>query len=140
MYTVGDSASITCTISSATRIEWLRNDSMVHSGAGSPLTIQISVNDSIHHDLYTCRGYSIFSILAELDITMIVNGMCVNTGINIFVVLYAYVQKPPRHKLFTLLLLFLFCVRSAKCCNLYLRNCCVSSQFGSEPHHSLYCH
>ena len=75
MYIVGDSESVTCTITNATRIEWLHNGSVVHSGTGSQLTIQISVNDSIHHNLYTCRGYSGVSILNSLNVTTIVNGM-----------------------------------------------------------------
>ena len=76
---VGDSESIRCTIANATRVEWLKDGStVVESGTGSQLTLMLSINDSIHHSLYTCRGYSIFSTLAEVNITTIVNGMCVN--------------------------------------------------------------
>ena len=75
MYIVGDSESITCTFTNATRIEWLLNGSVVHSGTGSQLTIQISVNDSIHYNLYVCRGYNGVSILNSLNVTTIVNGM-----------------------------------------------------------------
>ena len=100
---MGDSASIRCTIFSATRIEWLHNGSVVHSGTGSQLTIQFSVNDSIHHNLYTCRGYSIFSTLAELNITVIVNGMCVNYLLVSLLYVYS-MQEPPGRKF----LLFFF--------------------------------
>ena len=75
MYIVGDSASITCTIRNATRTEWQHNGSVVHSGTGSQLTIQFSVNDSIHYNLYVCRGHNGVSILNSLNVTMIANGM-----------------------------------------------------------------
>ena len=72
---MGDSASITCTIFNATRIEWLHNGSVVHSGTGSQLTIRISVNDSVHHNLYTCRGYRNLRVIGGSNFTTIVNGM-----------------------------------------------------------------
>ena len=73
---MGNSKAITCTLSSATRIEWLHNGSVVQSGTGPQQTLRLSVNDSIHHNLYTCRGYRNFTIFESDNFTMIVNGMC----------------------------------------------------------------
>ena len=74
---MGYTESVTCTISSATRIEWLHNGSVVHSGPGPQQTIRwLSVNDSIHHNLYTCSGYRNFTIFESYNHTVIVNGMC----------------------------------------------------------------
>ena len=73
---MGDSdQSITCTIVNATRVEWLKDGIVVESGTGSQLVLMLSINDSIHHDLYTCRGYSTLRPISDLNVTMIVNGM-----------------------------------------------------------------
>ena len=71
----GDSESILCTIPNATRVEWLKDGAVVESGTGSQLTLILSINDSIHHSLYTCRGYSTLRPITDLNVTMIVNGM-----------------------------------------------------------------
>ena len=77
MYIVGYTESIICRVSGATRIEWLHNNgSVVHSGPGPQQTIWLSVNDSIHHNLYTCSGYRNFTIFESYNLTVIVNGMC----------------------------------------------------------------
>ena len=76
MYIVGNSKAITCRNPSATTIEWLHNGSVVQSGAGPQQTLWLSVNDSIHHNLYTCRGYRNLTIFESDNFTMIVNGMC----------------------------------------------------------------
>ena len=75
MYIVGSSAAIRGTVPRATRIEWLHNGSVVHCGTGSQLTIRISVNDSVHHNLYTCRGYRNLRVIGGFNFTTIVNGM-----------------------------------------------------------------
>ena len=72
---MGSSAAIRGTVPRATRIEWLHNGSVVHSGTGSQLTIRISVNDSVHHNLYTCRGYRNLRVIGGFNLTTIVNGM-----------------------------------------------------------------
>ena len=83
---VGDSESILCTIANATRVEWLKDGStVVESGTGSQLTLMLSINDSIHHSLYTCRGYSTLRPITDLNITTIVNGMLLICASNIFI-------------------------------------------------------
>ena len=77
MYILGDSESIRCTIPRATTIEWLHDGAVVESGTGTQLTIRLSINDSIHHNVYACRGYSNFTIVGGFNFTTIVNGMCV---------------------------------------------------------------
>ena len=74
---MGDSESVICTISRATRIEWLQvhDGAVVESGTGSQLTIRLSINDSIHHNVYVCRGYSNSTIVGGFNFTTIVNGM-----------------------------------------------------------------
>ena len=140
MYIVGNSKAITCTISSATRIEWLHNGSVVQSGAGPRQTLRLSVNDSIHHNLYTCRGYRNFTIIESNNFTMIVNGMCNHQFNSVQYTLLSpfYVHNCCFYNI--LYLDCLLCMCSAKYCNLHLHNCCVYSQFGPEPQHSLYSH
>ena len=75
MYILGDSESIRCTIPRATTIEWLHDGAVVESGTGTQLTIRLSINDSIHHNVYACRGYSNFTIVGGFNFTTIVNGM-----------------------------------------------------------------
>ena len=72
---MGSSQAIRGTVPHATRIEWLLNGSVVHSGTGFQLTIRISVNDSVHHNLYTCRGYRNLRVIGGFNFTTIVNGM-----------------------------------------------------------------
>ena len=72
---MGDSESIRCTIVNATRVEWLKDGAVVESGTGSPLVLMLSINDSIHYNLYTCRGYSTLRPIRDLNVTTIVNGM-----------------------------------------------------------------
>ena len=79
MYIVGDSESVRCTISRATRIEWLHDGAVVESGTGSQLTIRLSINDSIHHNVYACRGYNDSTVVGGFNFTTIVNGMHVCT-------------------------------------------------------------
>ena len=74
---MGDSESIRGTIPRATRIEWLHDGAVVESGTGSQLTIRLSINDSIHHNVYACRGYSDSTIVGGFNFTTIVNGMYV---------------------------------------------------------------
>ena len=76
MYIVGNSKAITCRHPGATRIEWLHNGYVVQSGAGPQQTLWLSVNDSIHHNLYTCSVYRNLTIFESDNFTMIVNGMC----------------------------------------------------------------
>ena len=51
MYTVGDSLTMTCTLNGATKIELLRNGTVVLNGAQTQLVLQLLNSDSIHHNL-----------------------------------------------------------------------------------------
>jgi len=74
MYTVGDSLTMTCALNGATKIELLRNGTVVLNGTQSQLVLQLLNSDSIHHNLYTCRGYTNSSAFSEDHITTIVLG------------------------------------------------------------------
>ena len=74
MYTVGENISITCTFNGTSRIEWLRNGTLVLNGTGSQLKLQLMNTDSIHHNLYTCRGYNNSTVFGESNVTTIVIG------------------------------------------------------------------
>ena len=68
---VGDSATLTCPILGATRFEWLLGEQTVASTS----TLSLTVNDSIHHNLYICKGRNVTSLVERLPVAMIVNGM-----------------------------------------------------------------
>ena len=68
---VDNSNTITCSISGATRFEWLLGGQTVASTA----TLSLTVNDSIHHNLYICQGHNATSLLNGLHVVVIVNGM-----------------------------------------------------------------
>jgi len=74
LFIVGHTESIKCTIAQATRLEWLQNGTLVLDGTGSQLVLQLSIDDSIHRTLYTCRGYTNSSAFSEDHITTIVLG------------------------------------------------------------------
>ena len=130
LYTVGGSESITCTIVNATRVEWLKDGTVVESGTGSQLTLQLSINDSIHHNLYTCRGYSMLRPTTDLNVTTIVNSMC-NVCIFICMISNEPLYAPPSY------IPCLFSLCSPKCCNHYLHQRSLSSHFGSGCQDSL---
>ena len=71
IYVVDNSNTITCSISGATRFEWLLGGQTVVSTA----TLSLTVNDSIHHNLYICQGHNATSLLNGLHVVVIVNGM-----------------------------------------------------------------
>ena len=47
---------------------------LVLNGTGSQLKLQLMNTDSIHHNLYTCRGYNNSSVFGESNVTTIVIG------------------------------------------------------------------
>ena len=65
MYLVDDSATLTCSISGATRFEWLLGGQIVASTA----ILSLTVNDSIHHNLYICQGHNSTSLVDGLGST-----------------------------------------------------------------------
>ena len=138
MYIVGDSESVRCTISRATRIEWLHDGAVVESGTGSQLTIRLSINDSIHHNVYACRGYNDSTIVGGFNFTTIVNGMyALSLGFltqwSLSNMVHVWYMQTT---LFININCYFFC--SAKYCNDYHCQCCVSSHFGPEPQTSLF--
>ncbi len=72
---VGSNRNITCTISGAVITNWTDdNHQLVSSADGSSVSLRLKVNDSIHHRVYTCRGYLADHSYRELVVSMIVYG------------------------------------------------------------------
>jgi len=79
---VGDSATLTYSILGATRFEWLLGEQTVASTS----TLSLTVNDSIDHNLYICKGRNATSLVERLPVAVIVNGMDAyfnSTGLNL---------------------------------------------------------
>lgn len=77
VFTVGESASVTCTSDlDVTSIEWLYNLQVVSYSTASELQLVFSpVNDSIHGREYTCRVTSSYGI-QELTVQPFVQSKC----------------------------------------------------------------
>ena len=135
MYIVGDFQFVRGTISGATRIECLHDGAVVESVMGSQLTIRLSINDSIHHNVYDCRGYNDSTVVGGFNLTTIVNGMYV-LSLGFLTQWSLSNMVHVRYMQTTNINCYFF--YSAKYCIDYHCQCCVSSHFGPEPQTSLF--
>ncbi len=72
---VGSNQNIVCTIAGAVITNWTHsNNQLVSSAVGSSVSLRLKVNDSIHHRVYTCRGYLADHSYGEDLLSIIVHG------------------------------------------------------------------
>ena len=71
---MGRVRQVSCSIQAATRIEWLNNGRVLVNTLGNVSTVAITVNDSIHNEVFMCKGYNETSIVGGLNVTILVNG------------------------------------------------------------------
>ncbi len=84
LYMVGSNLFITCTIPGAVITNWTDdNNQLVSSANGSSLSLSLKVNDSIHHRVYTCRGYLADLSYSEALLSIIVYGKADACNLNL---------------------------------------------------------